>query len=78
MHLQDKDITGSPIPDEYIRTNKDLKVGDPKSRGMNNEEKKADKARKQGKTGDEVNGVYLSLNLHFRLFEFHSHLEEGE
>lgn len=78
MHLQDKDTAASPIPDEYIRTNKDLKVGDPKSRGMNNEEKKADKARKEGKTGDEANGVYLSLKLHCCLFEFHSHLEEGE
>ena len=79
MHLQDKELTGSPIPDEMLRTKKDFKPGDPNSRGMNNEEKKADKARKEGKTGDEANGMLnLSLNLHVQMFRFSSFLEEGE
>lgn len=69
MHLQDKEIIGSPIPESHIKTNKDLKVGDPNSRGMNNEEKKADKARKEGKTGDEANASKQGETSHG---EFHA------
>ena len=78
MKLQDETMTGSPIPDDALRTKKDFKPGDSNSRGMNNEEKKADKARREGKKGEEANGMLLTLGLHARLFEFCSFLEEGE
>ena len=77
MKLQDEAMTGSPIPDDALRTKKDFKPGDPNSRGMNNEEKKADKARREGKE-EGTNGMLLTLQLHRSLFEFNSFLEEGE
>lgn len=74
MKLQDEAMTGSPIPDDALRTKKDFKPGDPDSRGMNNEEKKADKARREGKEGVETNGMSLTLGLHARLCGFCSFL----
>lgn len=76
MKLQDETMTGSPIPDDALRTKKDFKPGDPSSRGMNNEEKKADKAQREGK--GRANGMLLTLQLHRSLFESCSFWEEGE
>ena len=41
--------------EDKVTEHDDFHVGDPDSRGMNNEEKKADKARREGKTGEETN-----------------------
>lgn len=68
MKLQDEAMTGSPIPDDALRMKKDFKPGDPNSRGMNNEEKKADKGRREGKSGEEANGMLLTLELHAKTF----------
>lgn len=52
MHLENKDLTTeSPFPDEVTAaggSSTKFRQGDPKSRGMNNEEKKLDKARREG------------------------------
>lgn len=78
MKLQDEAMTGSQIPDDALRTKKDFKPGDPNSRGMNNEEKRADKARREGKSGEEANSMCLPLDNMLDFFEFCSFLEEGE